>query len=178
MTPRLVIAVLIAGSSVLTQDLSACGDKFLVLGRGTRFQRPGKVRPPANILVYADPASGLPNALANLPVDETLRKAGYRPTSVSTAHDLDQALQRGGWDLVLADAAESDAIAKRVAGDNRAPVVLPVLYNASGAELERLKKQYRCVLKSPAKNQSFLDVIDDALASRPKAPKVDAKAGR
>jgi len=80
-------------------DLLACGDKFLVISRGTRFQRAAAARQPANILVYANPASTLPKALEKVMVDATLRKAGYKPTSVSDANALEQALRQGGWFL-------------------------------------------------------------------------------
>lgn len=164
--------LVLAGTGV-GGDLLACGDKFLVLSRGTRFQRAATARPPAAILVYANPASALQKALANLPIEETLRKAGYRPTSVANANELDTALRKGGWDLVLVDVADGQAVTSRIQGET-APVVLPVVYNATGSEVAQVKKQYMCVLKSPTKSQSFLDSIDEALALRPK-PKADGR---
>src|SRR5437762_955705 len=104
------------GSNV---DLFACGDKFLVVTRGTRFQRPS-ARRPASILVYANPASGLPKTLATLPIDITLRKAGYQPTLVSTATELNQALRGGQWDLVLADAADAAGLSGDLQKNTRA----------------------------------------------------------
>jgi hypothetical protein len=167
MTKRiLLVGFLVVGAGATGHDLLACGDKFLVVGRGTRFQR-ASARTPASILVYANPASNLPKALANVPVDATLRKAGYKPTTVTSTVDLDAALGRGGWDLVLADLADSAALAGRLRTDG--PMVLPVVYNATTSELAQAKKQYAQVLKSPTKNQSFLDAIDDALAVRARA---------
>ena len=58
--------------------LLACGDKFLVVSRGTRFERPA-VRRAARILVYANPVSGFAKSLALEPMERTLRKAGPRP---------------------------------------------------------------------------------------------------
>ena len=146
-------------------DLQACGDKFLVLSRGTRFQRAAVLRQPASILVYANPSSDLPKALANVTVDATLRKAGYKPTSVSTDGDFNTALRQGGWDLVLVAMADGQIVNSRVQGAD-APIVLPVMYNPTGVELAQAKKQYARVLKSPTRSQSFLDAIDDALAAR------------
>jgi|KBSSwiStaDraftv2_1062776.scaffolds.fasta_scaffold1335523_1 CheY-like chemotaxis protein len=148
-------------------DLLACGDKFLVISRGTRFQRAAAARQPANILVYANPASTLPKALEKVMVDATLRKAGYKPTSVSDANALEQALRQGGWDLVLADLADSSAVRGRLQG-NSAPMLLPVAYNVTGTEIAQAKKDYQRVLKGPFKTQSFLEAIDDALAVREK----------
>ena len=157
--------------------VEACGDKFLIGSRGTRFQHAPSATAGASILVFANPTSNLPKALANVPVDATLRKAGYKPTTVTTANDFDAALSRGGWDLVLVDVADGPAVSVRVAGV-KAPVVLPVVYNATDPQLVQAKKQYQTVLKSPTKSQPFLDAIDDALALRVKpSGKAAAKSG-
>jgi hypothetical protein len=166
MRERLIAAafLVIAGCGA-SSDVLACGDKFLVVSRGTRFQRAATVRRPAGILVYANPASQLPRALANLPVEATLQKVGYRSTSVVSAEELDRALARGGWDLVLVDVADGQSVKGRLRG-GEAPDVLPVLYKPTGTELAEAKHQYQRVLKSPMKNQAFLDAIDEALAER------------
>jgi hypothetical protein len=146
-------------------DLLACGDKFLIVSRGTRFQRASAVRPPANILVYTNPTSTLPKALEKAAVDETLRKAGYRPTSVSQASELDAAIKKGGWDVIVTDLADSPAVRGRVQGKD-APMVLPVVLNATGTQLAQAKKDYQRVVKGPVKSQAFLEAIDDAVELR------------
>ena len=40
-------------------ELLACGDKFLVASRGTRYQRAGQARETASILIYLPPSSAL-----------------------------------------------------------------------------------------------------------------------
>ena len=155
---------LLASSGV---DVSACGDKFLVFSRGTRYQTAAAVRRPANILVYANPASTLPKALEKASVDSTLRKAGYRPTSVSAAAELEAAIKQGGWDLVVADLADSASLRGRFQGKT-APMVVPVVLNATGTELAQAKKEFERVLKGPIKSQAFLEAIDDAITLRDK----------
>ena len=145
----------------------ACGDKFLVSSRGTRFQRAAVAREPATILIYTNTAPELPKALGSIPVDATLAKAGYRPTTVSTTDEFEKALSRGGWDLVLVGMADAQAVSQRLRGDV-VPVVLPVVLNSTPSELRETKKLYPVVLKAPAKSQSFLLAIDEALAHRPK----------
>ena len=148
------------GSSDL---LLACGDKFLVSSRGTRYQRAPVAYRPAAILIYTNPASEVPKALASVSVASTLSRAGYRPTVVGTAAEFEAMLSRGGWDLVLVGMADAQAVSQRVksyAG------VLPVVLTAE--DLKQTRKQYPVVFKGPAKSQAFLDVIADALASRPK----------
>ena len=156
----LLLALVSAGT-----DLAACGDKFLILARGTRFQRAGAARTEASILVYANPSSNLDKALANVKIESVLKKAGYKSQTVTSAADLDAALGRGSWDLVLMDVADGASLRSRV--DPKA-MVLPVIYNASSDELAQARKQYPRILRSPTKNQAFLDVIDDALALKAK----------
>ena len=163
--PVVAAALLLLASIGTSDTLLACGEKFLMGSRGTRFQRPAKDRQSAAILVYANPALNLPKALANVPFEATLRKAGYRPTVVTTAEAFSKALNQGGWDLVLADVSDSQALTGRTRNVN-SPIVLPVMYNPTGAELTAAKKQHARILKAPTKNQSFLDAIDDALAQR------------
>ena len=151
--------LLLAGTGSV-DPLLACGEKWLMGGRNTRFSRPA--RQSAAILIYANPALNLPKALANVPVEATLRKVGYRPTVVTSAEALSRALGQGGWDLVLADVADSQAVISRTQ-NAKAPIVLAVMYNPTGTELAAAKKQHQRILKAPTKNQSFLDAVDDAL---------------
>ena len=163
-TPVVAAALLLLASIGTSDTLLACGEKFLMGSRGTRFHRP-TVRQSAAILVYANPALNLPRALANVPFEATLRKAGYQPTVVTSAEAFSSALSQGGWDLVLADVSDSQALSVRTRNAN-SPIVLPVMYNPTGAELAAAKKQHARILKAPTKNQAFLDAIDDALAQR------------
>jgi hypothetical protein len=162
---------LCAASLVLLMGISsvnillACGDKFLVSSRGTRYQQAPAVRKPAAILIYTNPASEVPKALASVPVDATLRSVGYRPTTVGTPAEFEKALSQGGWDLILVGLADAEAVSKRVQSNAG---VLPVVVNATAAEMKQTKKQYPVVLKAPTKSQTFLAVIDEALAYRPK----------
>jgi hypothetical protein len=146
--------------------LLACGDKFLVSIRGTRYQQAPAVRKPASILIYTNPASDVPKALAGVQVDATLRSVGYRPTTVGTPAEFEKALSQGGWDLILVGLADAEAVSKRVQSNAS---VLPVVVNATAAVMNQTKKQYPVVLKAPTKSQTFLAVVDEALASRPKA---------
>lgn len=163
----LVAGVLLSVVAASGVDLSACGDKFLVFSRGTRYQTAAAARRPANILVYANPSSTLPKALEKASVDATLRKAGYRPTSVSGPADLEAAIKQGGWDIVVADLADSASLRGRFQG-KMAPMVVPVVLNATGTELAQAKKEFERVLKGPIKSQAFLEAIDDAVTLRDK----------
>jgi hypothetical protein len=162
----LVVGVLVLSGVGASGDLLACGDKFLVVSRGTRFQRAGEARHTASILVYLPASSNLPKAFARVSEDVT-KKAGYHFVNVSNTNELDQALKQGGWDLLLTDLADSQAVRGRVSGAS-APLLVPVAYQTTGVELAQAKKEYQRVLKGPIKTYAFLTAIDDALALRAK----------
>src|SRR5215471_15299762 len=107
-----------------TNPILACGDKFLISSRGTRYQKAPIKREPHAILIWANPGSESAKALTDVPVDETLRKVGYRPTIVATPAEFDSALNRGGWDLVIVAFADAEAVSKRL--EINSPILLPV----------------------------------------------------
>jgi hypothetical protein len=95
------------------------------------------------------------------------RKAGYRLINVSNTSELEQALRQGGWDLLLTDLADMQAVRGRVTGA-AAPMVVPVAYQVTGSELAQAKNEYQRVLKGPIKTYAFLAALDDLLAHRAK----------
>ena len=60
---------------ITSGELLACGDKFLVASRGTRYQRAGQARDTASILIYLPPSSALPKAFERVSEDITARPA-------------------------------------------------------------------------------------------------------
>jgi hypothetical protein len=166
MSARLLVVGILAFSAS-GADLLACGDKFLVISRGTRFERAAMPREPAAILVYVNPASTLPKALERVPIEATLRRVGYQPTTVAQPGEFEQALGRGGWDVVIADLADSAALRGRLQG-SEAPAILPVLHAATGRELAQARRDYLHVLRGPVKSQSLVDAVDEVLAQRQK----------
>jgi hypothetical protein len=166
----MTVRLLVVGTLVLSAagtDLLACGDKFLVIARGTRFERAAMPREPAAILVYVNPTSSLPKALERVPIEATLRRVGYQPTTVAQPGEFEKALGRGGWDVVVVDLADSAALRGRLHGAD-APAILPVLHAATGRELTQARRDYLHVLRGPVKSQSLVDAIDEVLAQRQK----------
>ena len=167
MKKRLCAACLLLLIGLTSADLLlACGDKFLVSSRGTRYQKAPIKRQPHTILIWANPASELPKGLAGVPVDETLRKVGYRPTTVTTSADFDRALNNGEWDLVIVGAADAQAVSSRLRSNS--PILLPVALNLTDSQMKQAKTKYDVVLRGPVKRASFLSAVDEALAQRSK----------
>jgi CheY-like chemotaxis protein len=156
-------------------DLAACGDKFLVASRGTRFQRAGLVRRPASVLVYAAPGGRLAASVAQLGIAEALTKVGYRPTVVTDAAEMARQLREGRWDLVLVDLADAAAL-PAAGGTTPAPAVVTVAYETSGSTMAQARRSYDAVIKQPGRSRAVLDAVDDALFARALRPSAVTKS--
>ena len=163
-----VVASAVTLVFALPGDMLACGDKFLVPSRGARFHNRPVDRASATILLYARPGTALNETLTTQPVEARLRAAGYRPTLVISEAGLDGVLRSGSWDVVVADLADEPTLGPRLA-TSPAPILLPVVYGATKATLDEAKRRYRQVLKSPRREQSFLDAVDAVIAARTRA---------
>jgi CheY-like chemotaxis protein len=161
----LIFAVVLALGSV-TPDILACGEKYVVATRGTRFSAPPPKRTDAAILLYADPASELSRMLLKLSVAQTLQKAGYRVTEVATDPQLAAALHQQ-WDLAVVDFSGLRVMASQ--GRNiPASTVLPVSYALTGSELKDARRQYPFIIKAPTRATMVLDAVDAALQAQRK----------
>ena len=158
-----VVGFLVVSGAGATTDLFACGAKFLMANRGTRFGRAAAARHPAAVLVYANPASMLPEALRKVEIEKILGKAGYRPTVVSNQAELDQALNEGEWDIVVADLSDSASLRAQLHGKD-APMIVPVMLKPSKDEFKQAERDYGRVVKGPVKSQRFLETIAEAVA--------------
>jgi hypothetical protein len=111
-----VVASLLIGGDVL-----ACGDKFLVGSRGTRYQRPKNSRT-ASVVIYSAPGqSG-----AGERVKAFLAKQGHHAVIVTTLEQLASIVSGGGTDVVLAAGDAAAAIQQLVAKAPEPAVVVQV----------------------------------------------------
>jgi hypothetical protein len=145
----------------------ACGEKFLLPLRGSRFQTPPD-RARAAVLVYANPSSPLPGVLTRLSVDDRLRRVGYRATIVTSAEAFEAAMRLGGWDVVVADIADGESIRGR--GDIGQAAVLAVASAAVKESTARNRNSPR-IIKAPSKSDAFVEAIDETLMTRTAAVK-------
>jgi hypothetical protein len=159
---RLGIVLLALGLST-GSDAIACGDKFLVGGRGTRYQRPKNARA-ASVLLYANPASGLPAALGRMPVETVLKQQGHRLTSAESLEQLATLLASGRFDVILAASGVVSAIEGLLGGRADAPQV--VAFCIKGQPVE---DDTPCTVKAPPKERSLLEAIDRAVERRDRA---------
>jgi hypothetical protein len=134
-----VLAVGISG------DLLACGDKFLVAGRGTRYQRPKTARA-ASVLIYADPSSAVAANLKKAKVESLLKLEGHRATKVQTLEELSAVVSNGRYDVILTANSDSANVQRLVKPSPDAAIVVAV--------------------DDLMKNRSLLQAIDNAVSQR------------
>lgn len=104
-------------------DLIACGDKFLVGGRYTRYQRPKSARA-ATVLIYAEPASATATTIKKANVEKILKFEGHRATRVQSLNELTTIVTGGRYDVILtADSASADVRKLLATGADAAVVV-------------------------------------------------------
>ena len=154
-----LVALVSAVGLLLGSDLLACGEKFLVSGRGTRYQRPKTFRA-ASIQIYENPSTGLDAALRKLPVESVLKREGHRFTTVASADELSAVLANGRFDVVLAASGDAAAVEKIVGGRPDAPIVLTVCLKA---QQPPVAEGAACALKAPPKEHHLLAAIDKAV---------------
>lgn len=142
----------------------ACGDKFLVVGRGVKYGRSHAAAHPASIVMYGNVAS---KVIAKDKLEASLKRAGHKVRPVADVGELEGALKSARYDLVLADLADSSGLENQVGSQASRPVVVPVLYDPTAAELAAAKEKYGCALKAPSKD--YLARIDEIMATRLKA---------
>lgn len=164
---RLAIAAALVTVSVTngTSALIACGDKFLVPARSTRYSTPPPKREPASLLLHAPPTSAMSRMMTRLALAKTLQKAGYLVTETVTEPQLANALSQGRWDLVLVDLSDVRLVAGR-SGDPAVPALMPVSYTLTGSQWADARQRYPLIVRSPKKAQSWLEAIDAALEAQ------------
>jgi hypothetical protein len=153
---RLIVGLVLCLGAWAGPDAHACGDKFLVIGRGVR--RIPRAAHPASILLYMNSGSQLPAAARDLKLEASLKQAGHSVAVAESPAGLKEQLGTGRFDLVIADLADARAI--HAAGAR--PLVVPVAYHPTSAQLVQGRDEFGRVVEAPQKGVAFLGVIDEA----------------
>jgi hypothetical protein len=146
-------------------DVTACGDKFLLLGRSIGYDKILKASRPGTVLIYSSPA--LPPAFGDGRFSALMELAGHHQHSVTDAASLEHALATGKIDLVVVDAALSEDIANHVRASSNA-LVIPVVSRMPKARRTELERKFGTVLELPADARKVIDVLDKAMTLRAK----------
>jgi hypothetical protein len=164
MRMSLFFFALLTIASPSLQNANACGDKFLVIGRGLRYERVYAAQHPGSILIYNDRNLVDPKASSDL--ENVLKKAGHKVQAVENVNAMNEALKSSKFDLVVIDLNDVAALEPQIVASPSNPAVLPVIYNRTGSEVSSAEKQYDCILKASGKNNDALKVVDAAMAEK------------
>lgn len=151
----LVLAVLAFYGTVAL----ACGDKFLIVGRGMHY---GTAKYPASILVYDH------NTEESKDLQAVLKMAGHKIDTVSDESHLHASVDKNHYDLVLMDLNDAVQLEKQIEATANKPAVLPVIYTHTGTELKEAGSKYECILKGEKKNRDLVKVVDAVMEERKK----------
>jgi hypothetical protein len=156
----LVLASILLSAS--TSDAEACGDKFLRVGRGARYQRAYVAVHPASLLLVARPGSSVAAALKEL--EPTLKRAGHKSVVVKDASAVAGALDRGQFNIVLADLKDVPTVEGATTRTNGARVdVLPFVEQPTSAARAAVEGDFHCVAEVPGKKTDVLGKIDELM---------------
>ena len=158
------VVLVVAGALVVARsDVSACGDKFLLAGRGARFQRGYCALRPASILVYVNSKSGRAALMGDPHFLNALKQAGHKPQAIRDLGEFNDLIASGRYDLVLAEFADVAVLEQHLRTISSKPLLLPIMYKPSEADVAAATQQYGAILKAPNKITHFLNVIDDVM---------------
>ena len=157
--------VCLAVGSLGSEAVSACGDKFLLLGRGMRFQRAYAAIHPARILLVVPSKSVKVAAVRDPRLKSALENAGHKVKVVQAAK-LAEALAGARYDIILAGRAEATGIPASLAAGSGKPSVIGVLEDSGGADVTAGRLGLDAVLKTPQPLPDILRVFDDVMTAR------------
>lgn len=171
MTRGMAAAVVVLSvASFGSQVVSACGDKFVLLGRGVRFQRAYAAIHPAAILLVIPPKSVKNAAVRDSRLQSALKMAGHRVDLVPAAN-LADALGRARYDIIVAEHADAIGIADLVPTVPRKPAVLGVLEKSTTADLAAARQRLDGVITTPQPLPDILRLLDDVMKARLERPR-------
>ena len=169
-------AVVLTVAGAGSQTVSACGDKFLLVGRGVRFQRAYAAIHPASILIVLPPKSVKEAAVRDSRLQTALKMAGHRVEVVAPAN-LTDVLGRAKYDIILAERADAFAITDGGPGGPMKPSVVGVLEDPSAVELAAARQRLQGVLKTPQPLSEILKLLDEVMKTRVDSARRQAASG-
>src|SRR5919201_798843 len=103
----------------------ACGDKVLALGRAIKLRYISAHS--ASILLYQRAGAPSAGAMSDTSLQSALKKSSKVFKVAHDAVELNEALQLGRYDLVLADSADVAAVERQLQTIPSTAVIVPVL---------------------------------------------------
>lgn len=164
------IGLLTLGVLAGGQDLVACGDKFLMPGRGVSYQI-YKARVPGSIVIFApnDPAGA--GTLRSVQLQAALRAAGHRLAVAQDASEVNRLVAAGRVDLVITDFGKATAITQARPASGSKATVVPVMAQGNKSEATACRANFDCRLKNGDKLERYITTVNSIMVDRAKALK-------
>jgi hypothetical protein len=153
------------------ETASACGDKFVVFGRGVRFKTAYAAARPASVLLFLKSESSLSQIEREFKLQSTLKEVGHKPVIVESSDALEKAMRGKAYDIVLAAAGDVAAVEKARTAAGAKSSIIPALYKPTAEATKDAQRDYGCLFKVSKKNHDLLLVIDEVMRDRSKGAK-------
>jgi CheY-like chemotaxis protein len=164
-----IVVALAAGMATVSPVGHACGDKFMMAGRGPRFQKVYASVYPGQVLIYATPSSDRRAAIRNPQLHKMLRQAGHTVTVVEAWPQLEQEMKRQAVDVLLADVSESARLAPVMPSLRGRP---EAMYVAFSKNKTAVPSNQVCRLKASDDGRKYLEEIESVMKARTKLARV------
>lgn len=164
MKHRISTLVILVGLVATSSTALACGDKFLIVGRCVSYQRTHSAQHPGHVLILWSSNSKAAAAIRDVELQDFLQQAGHRVNIMEESESTPEAIRSGTYDIVLVDVADADRLRLNLVGTPTR--VLPVMYQATNAEVDQVRQNYRSYLnvrRAPIKRSQLLVELDDAM---------------
>jgi CheY-like chemotaxis protein len=162
-----IVVALAAGMATVSPVGHACGDKFMMAGRGPRFQKVYASVYPGQVLIYATPSSDRRAAIRNPQLHKMLRQAGHTVTVVEAWPQLEQEMKRQAVDVLLADVSESARLAPVMPSLRGRPEAMYVAVSKNS-----VPPSVVCRLKGSDDGRKYLEEIETVMKARTKQSRV------
>jgi hypothetical protein len=162
---RGVVVVVFLAALLFSVPAEACGDKFLLVGRGASYRNRYVAIHPAKIILFGQKAAG--NEV-EVDVRRILRRAGHRVDFAPDGADLESLMRASGYDFIITPMEVAEKTERRVRSVSPKTMVLPILFAFNEKEALEMEGKYSCIRKSGQKQRSFLAILDDAMTMRQK----------
>ena len=164
MKHRISTIVLLGGLLAASSAAVACGDKFMIVGRCVDYLRIHSAQHPGHVLILWNSNSKAAAAIRDVKLQDFLQQAGHRVNIMEESESTPEAIKSGGYNVVLVDAVDADRL--RLALVDTPTRVLPVMLEATDAEVHQVRQNYRSALnvrRPPIKRSQLLVAVDDAM---------------
>ena len=168
-----IVVALAAGIATVSPVAHACGDKFMMLGRGPRFQKVYASVYPGKVLIYAKPSSDPNGAIRNPQLPKVLHQAGHTVTVVEDWPQLEQEMKRQVVDVLLVDVSESARLAPVLPSSRGRPEAMYVAFSK-----DPVPPHVVCRLKASDGERKYLDEIEKVMKARTKLARASQSGPR